>query len=89
MTVYVTGVAQGQAVKHTWDVTMLAWNKTVAQAHGLAFTPGDGEVMVRPKAGTDIGGDTITVTTDGVNITLTAVAGAFGVPWVFEVYYIE
>jgi len=73
----------------SWETTISNGNTTGVTAHGLGFTPAAAKISVKPKDGTDLAGDTITVTTDATNVTLTAQVGPIGGDWVFEVQYVE
>lgn len=76
--------------KYSWDKNMARYATTAVQAHGLGAQPPAAEVHVKPKNGTDIAGDTITITTDGVNITIHALVGPFNPGgWNFWLSYDE
>jgi hypothetical protein len=71
------------------EVTITDGNTSGAVAHNLGYTPDPAEVHVKAKDGEDIGGDTITITTDGTNITVNAVVGPMGEDWTFEVQHVR
>lgn len=85
MTVYVNGVSSRQFAE---EVTISDGDQSGSVAHGLGYTPDVKKVHMKPKDGEDLGGDTVTVTTDATNITVNAVNGPFGEDWTFEVYYV-